>query len=107
MGFFEHHTRLLDGTKIDDLVTRLVKGSLTNEEVYEDSGHGCFILESSNEIPFTAVTGPQRHLMSKSTLNPHFAAPHGDMMLTGCFGLIRAFAERLPEWQAEIQKSLL
>ena len=23
-----------------------------------------------------------------------FAAPHGDMMLTGCFGLLRALRER-------------
>lgn len=107
LGFFEHHTRLLDGRKIDDLITRMVNGRLTNEEVYEDSGHGCFILESSQEVPFTAVTGPQRQRMSESILSPHFAAPYGDMMLTGCFGLVRAFGQRVPDWKADIEQALI
>ncbi|MFC2027531.1 DUF1786 domain-containing protein [Chloroflexota bacterium] len=107
LGFFEHHTRLLDSEKIDYLATRLVNGELTNQEVFDDNGHGCFVIESSNEIPFTAVTGPQRQRMSNSTLEPHFAAPYGDMMLTGCFGLVRAFAQRKLEWQSEIEKALL
>ncbi len=106
MGFFEHHTRLLTTPKIDDLVTRLVRGDLTNQEVYNDAGHGCLIIESSKEIPFVTVTGPQRHLMKDSRLNPYFAAPYGDMMLTGCFGLVRAFSQRMGNWQKEIEKSL-
>lgn len=106
LGFFEHHTRLLNSAKIDNLVTRLVSGDLTNQEVYDDSGHGCLILESSNEIPFVTTTGPQRNVMSESTLNPYFAAPFGDMMLTGCFGLVRAFAHKTPNWRLEIEKRL-
>jgi hypothetical protein len=27
-------------------------------------------------------------------LHPYFAAPYGDMMLTGAFGLVRAWAEK-------------
>jgi len=107
LGFFEHHTRLLNVSKIDELIARLVSGELTNEEVYNDDGHGCLILESSNEIPFVTVTGPQRHLMGGSRLNPYFAAPYGDMMLTGCFGLVRAFARRVDKWQGEIEKGLI
>ncbi len=106
LGFFEHHTKLLNGKKIDNLVARLVSGELTNEEVFNDDGHGCLILESSSIIPFVTVTGPQRHLMSESRFNPHFAAPYGDMMLTGCFGLVRAFAQKSDELREEIERSL-
>ena len=40
------------------------------------------------------VTGPRRELLAGSELPLEFAAPHGDMMLTGCFGLLRALRER-------------
>lgn len=94
LGFFEHHTRVLNAERIDELVKRLVRGELTNEEVYSDNGHGACILEKSEEIPLVAITGPQRHIMTESKLSPYFAAPYGEMMLTGCFGLVRAFALR-------------
>lgn len=106
LGFLEHHTRLLTMDKTEDLITKLVKGKLSSEEVYNDGGHGCLILESSKEMPFVSVTGPQRALLSGSNLRPYFAAPYGDMMLTGCFGLVRAFAQRVETWRTEIQRSL-
>jgi hypothetical protein len=34
------------------------------------------------------VTGPRRQLLKKSRLHVHFAAPYGNMMLTGPFGLV-------------------
>jgi len=73
------------------LVDRLRDGTLTNEEVYEDHGHGAFV--SPDYVPgvgfdFVAVTGPRRGMAAD--LGYHFAAPHGDMMLTGCFGLVMA-----------------
>ena len=105
-GLFEHHTKLLNCARIDDLTARLVTGDLTNEEVYDDDGHGCLVIESSPDVPFVAVTGPQRHVMDGSTLNPYAAAPFGDMMLTGSFGLVRAFARRVPDWQPEIEGAL-
>ena len=43
------------------------------------------------------VTGPRRDLLAGSELPAEFAAPHGDMMLTGCFGLLRALRERHEE----------
>ena len=106
LGFWEHHTHQLTRDKVEDLVVRLVKGKLSHEEVYNDGGHGCLILESRKDVPFVSVTGPQRALMSGSNLKPHFAAPHGDMMLTGCFGLVRAFALRVETWGTEIQTVL-
>ncbi|MDD5094189.1 MAG: DUF1786 family protein [Dehalococcoidia bacterium] len=106
LGLFEHHTHGLSSDKLDDLITRLVKGELTNEEVFNDNGHGCVIIETSSTIPFLTVTGPQRQLMIGSGLHPYFAAPYGDMMLTGCFGLVRAFALRVKSWQEEIERAL-
>lgn len=106
LGFLEHHTRKLTRDKVEDLVIRLVKGALSNEEVYNDGGHGSVILESRKDVPFVSVTGPQRDLMSGSNLNPYFAAPYGDMMLTGCFGLVRAFARRVETWGTEIEMAL-
>ena len=44
--------------------------------------------------------------MRGSRLGPHFAAPHGDMMLSGCFGLVWAFAEKHPQYREEIEAAL-
>ena len=44
-------------------------------------------------LPFFA-TGPRRALLAGSALPLEYAVPYGDMMLTGCFWLLRAFAER-------------
>jgi hypothetical protein len=47
-----------------------------------------------------AVTGPRRQMLVDSGLDPHRAVPHGDMMLAGNFGLLRAFSaydERIRE----------
>lgn len=106
LGFFEHHTHALTRNKAGKLITRLVKGELTNEEVFNDGGHGCLVLESRKTIPFVSVAGPKRALMYGSKLNPYFVTPHGDMMLTGCFGLVRAFAQRVEKWREEIESRL-
>ena len=106
LGVFEHHTRLLTRSKAENLIEGLVKGTLTNDAVYQDGGHGCLVLNTGSEIPFLSVTGPQRVLMTGSNLNPYFAVPYGDMMLTGCFGLARAFTDRFERWQGEIDNSL-
>jgi uncharacterized protein (DUF1786 family) len=91
LGLFEHHTVLMDAQKLARLVNELRAGTLTNEAIYADHGHGAYI--SPEYAPgagfeFVAVTGPQRHMAAD--LGYHFAAPYGDMMLTGCFGLLRA-----------------
>jgi len=106
LGLFEHHTHLLTRNRMEDLIVKLIKGTLTNEDVYNDGGHGCLILGSRKEMPFVSVTGPQRALISGSNLSPYFAAPYGDMMLTGCFGLVRAFAQRMEAWRTEIEGAL-
>jgi uncharacterized protein (DUF1786 family) len=101
LGLFEHHTVLMTPEKLARLVDRLRTGTLTDEEVFDDNGHGAFVgpdYAPRTGVPgagfdFVAVTGPQRHLAAD--LGYHFAAPYGDMMLTGCFGLVTA-TRRLP-----------
>ncbi len=93
-SLFEHHTGLFDQSKLESYLRRLVKGALDDQEVWLDHGHGAITLEKGDCDAFLSVTGPQRHLLNNSPLHPYFAAPYGDMMLTGAFGLVRAWAEK-------------
>jgi uncharacterized protein (DUF1786 family) len=108
VGFFEHHSGLLDSAQVDLLINKLVQGTLTNEEVYEGGGHGAVILagDRGQSKPFVAVTGPRRYLMAGSSLKPYYAVPYGDMMLAGCWGLVVACAFRTEVWREEIQQAL-
>jgi len=111
-SLFEHHTGLLSREDVESLTERLVAGTLTQEEVFDGNGHGvCYaapvqVGEPSGGDAFVAVTGPQREKLAGSRLRPHFAAPHGDMMLSGCFGLLRAFAAKHPSSRQEIETAL-
>jgi uncharacterized protein (DUF1786 family) len=112
-GLFEHHSGELTSEKLRRYVEKLAAGTITNEEVYRDMGHGALMFEQGGTCPqgerefpslggrgtvtpFLAVTGPRRALLADSGLEPYLAVPHGDMMLAGCFGLLRAYAARDP-----------
>ncbi len=105
LGFFEHHTSQMTREKLEDLLLSLASGTLIGEKIREDGGHGGLIFESS-ENPFIAVTGPRRSRLAGSRLNPYFASPFGSMMLTGCYGLLKAAAIKLPEYRGEIEQAL-
>ena len=111
VGIFEHHTGEIDRTKLEQMLVRLAEGTLTNEEVFNTSGHGALILHAadgnSEAFPFLAVTGPRREMLRGSSLHPYEATPHGDMMLAGCFGLLRALADHEPALAPLIEPSLL
>ncbi len=110
-GVFEHHTGFLDSAKLDSLLVSLANGSLRHEDVFDDHGHGALIYSpepvslSSSDFG-VAVTGPRRSLMRDSSLRPYYAAPFGDMMITGCFGLLAAAGDVYPELDEEINNSL-
>jgi len=109
-SLFEHHTNLLSAQEIESLSEGLVAGTLRHEDVFASHGHGALYAAGdrpSNPHPFVAVTGPQRAKLRASTLNQYFAVPHGDMMLSGCFGLVWAFAEKHPQHRQEILARLL
>lgn len=110
-GIFEHHTGEINRAQLEQMLLKLANGTLTNDEVFNTSGHGALVLHQPQEanaaFPFLAVTGPRRELLRGSTLHPYEATPHGDMMLAGCFGLLRAFADHEPSMASLIESSLL
>jgi len=75
-------------------------------EVWEDGGHGSLVLERG-ETPFLVATGPRRSLLIPSRLNACLAAPFGNMMLAGCFGLVKAVSIKFNEWRGEIESAIL
>jgi uncharacterized protein (DUF1786 family) len=110
-GVFEHHTGLIDLPKLEKLIQALADGSLKHADVFGDHGHGALIYAPEplalGEGDFdVAVTGPRRNLMRSSSLRPHFAVPFGDMMIAGCFGLLAATADVMPELGEPIRASL-
>lgn len=99
-GVMEHHTEAVDVAKIERLITRLMSAAITHDEVFADDGHGALVLDEYRRaapFSFVAVTGPNRRLAK--ALGWYEAAPHGAMMLSGCFGLVRGIA-RMREREA-------
>jgi uncharacterized protein (DUF1786 family) len=110
-GIFEHHTGLIDQARLDDLIAALAQGTLSHEAVFGDHGHGALLytqdpmsgLQGGNgQLDFLGVTGPRRSLMRASRHSPYFAVPYGDMMIAGCFGLVRACADLMPQWAGPV-----
>lgn len=92
-GIFEHHTHRVDLGKLVELVSEFREGRLTNDAVYEDGGHGAVIAaDYPGHFHFLAVTGPRRALAAP--MEPYFAVPLGNMMLSGAFGLLASALER-------------
>jgi uncharacterized protein (DUF1786 family) len=121
LSLYEHHTGEMTDAMIEDFTARLLDGSLQHEEVFNSKGHGVFYATAipspsrgrvrrpggkSGSRPLIAVTGPQRGRLRHTRLDAYFAAPHGDMMLSGAFGMLRAFAHRFPEHAEELERAL-
>jgi uncharacterized protein (DUF1786 family) len=90
VGVFEHHTRSLDPDKIKSLIGKLAEGTITNKEVHDDGGHGAYVTGSIDDFDCVVSTGPLRSILKKTDLKVHYAAPAGDVMMTGPLGLIKA-----------------
>jgi uncharacterized protein (DUF1786 family) len=84
-GLFEHHTFSLTPNTIGMYLQKLQAGTLTNEEIFSAGGHGAVVHEPL-DAKIVAVTGPNRRMLLPQAYQ---AAPYGDMMLTGCFGVLR------------------
>ncbi len=92
-GVYEHHTSLLDRTTLAGHMERFAAGTLTHQEIFDQWGHGVAYQPGYAEMaPFTnvVITGPRRALAEGLG---RMAAPYGEMMLSGCFGLIEAVRE--------------
>ncbi|MBN1763037.1 MAG: hypothetical protein JW878_08200 [Methanomicrobia archaeon] len=90
-GVFEHHTHLLDQPKLETYIKKLSDGTITFKEVFDDGGHGA-VVQGANQPEIVSLTGPRRGEMRGLGM---FAAPAGDMMMTGPVGLIKAVLNRL------------
>jgi len=125
ISLYEHHTGEMTSEQIVDFSRRLVGGTLAHEEVFDTKGHGVYYADAparpstssrpgesppatggADDGPLVAVTGPQRGRLRGSALAPYFAVPHGDMMVSGCYGLLWAFAEKHPRHAEEILEPL-
>ena len=116
-GLFEHHTGEIDLPRLESMLLALADGTLKHEDVFNDMGHGALVydarpLELGGDAYDVVVTGPRRGLYRQSMgqpaprLRPYFAVPFGDMMLTGCFGLLAATADVLPDLAGTIRGSM-
>jgi uncharacterized protein (DUF1786 family) len=106
LGVFEHHTHLLSRERLEQHLQGLVHGDLDGDMVWREQGHGAIVVQGGEELGFLSVIGPMRGILEGSALEPYFATPHGSMMLAGSFGLVRAWAERMPSWRDEILSAL-
>ena len=126
-GVFEHHTGEIDLPKLEKYIRALADGSLKHQDIFDDMGHGALVYGDS---PFefgkdefdVVVTGPRRSIFAtmddrpltvnrpssivNGHLRPYFATPFGDMMIAGCFGLLAATAEILPDVTESVFRSL-
>jgi len=97
-GVFEHHTGELTHQELETYLQKLAEGTLTHQEVFADMGHGALMINPRPApLEGLTVTGPRWSLIRGSPLNPYFAVPYGDMMMAGNYGLLRAYAENVPE----------
>jgi uncharacterized protein (DUF1786 family) len=89
-GLFEHHTGGITAAIIGELVERLRAGTIDTAGFRRDfDGHGAALdpaYRGGGPFRFVAVTGPNRGLAR--ALGYHEAAPYGDMMLAGAWGLV-------------------
>lgn len=110
-GLFEHHTGLIDQPRLEAMLRSLANGSLTHAEIFDGHGHGALIrhpekLDLDHGDFGVVVTGPRRTMMLCSELRPYFAVPYGDMMLTGCFGLLLSVADLVDELSEPIRSAM-
>ncbi len=88
-GLYEQHTSNLSSDLLQEDLEKFCKKRLTFEEVFSKKGHGCFIKDSNIDFSSAKIfaIGPRRELL-KGWAN--FVYPGGDVMVAGCYGLIKA-----------------
>jgi uncharacterized protein (DUF1786 family) len=87
-GVFEHHTGMREPEDLRNDLDRFRRGELTNQDVFDSGGHGCLTLDFPSGADFSAtyLLGPRRDMLAGYA---PFLHPGGDMMLAGCFGLLK------------------
>jgi len=90
VGVFEHHTSQLTPKTMRAYLEKLADGTITNEEVFEDGGHGAYVREALKPKAIVA-TGPRREKALKTGLDVRKASPLDDVYMVGPVGMIRAY----------------
>src|SRR5215216_2164352 len=98
-GVFEHHTGEINLAKLESLLYRLADGSLKDEFDVVVTGPRRSMFRTMDNRQLNMVHHP-------SSIVPYFATPFGDMMITGCFGLLAATAEVIPNLAEAIRGSM-
>jgi len=108
LGLFEHHTGGVTPDNLRELVDALRSGHLTHDDVVALGGHGAAFApdySTMDPITFVAITGPNRGLVR--SLGYYEAVPHGDMMLSGSYGLVEGLLALLAREGFPTSKSLI
>ena len=113
-GVFEHHTGEIDLDKLEFPLA--CSGRWVAPAPGRLQRHGPRRAHySSQPLPLgddpfdVIVTGPRRSMFDQPSslpLHPYFAVPFGDMMISGCFGLLAATADVLPQFGEVIRASM-
>jgi uncharacterized protein (DUF1786 family) len=93
VAVLEHHTRLLNPERMEQLLRDFADGKLSDDKVFDDNGHGMFFLKEPpgfSAVRKVVVTGPNRNILAQTGLRVHFATPAGDVMMSGPVGLVEA-----------------
>ena len=81
-SLMEHHTSIVRKMDLRKLVGQFIRGELTNDDVYEQGGHGAYV-DSVVEVRDFVATGPNAHISDFREANPV-----GDVMVVGNIGMI-------------------
>lgn len=91
-GIYEHHTNKHELALFQENLKQFRKHWLTEEVVHASGGNGLAFgknVEEAGDFAPTFIFGPERALFAGEG---KFIAPHGDMLHTGCFGLLYGWA---------------
>lgn len=90
VGIFETHTSDLNPKKLALYIRKLVDGTITNEEIFDEGGHGAFVKEPVEPEAIIA-TGPRRDIALKMKMPVKPASPLDDVYMAGPVGMARAY----------------
>jgi uncharacterized protein (DUF1786 family) len=91
LGVYEHHTGVLDRGKLLADLAAFRAGCLPGQAVLDAWGHGCLCLDlhaQARGFEPLYILGPRRRMLEHDGVH---LAPGGDMMLAGCFGLLKGW----------------
>ena len=89
-GVFETHTSDLTPQKMALYIKKLADGTISNEEIFDEGGHGAYVKEPIKP-KIIAATGPRRDMALKMKLKVKLATPLDDVYMVGPVGMVRAY----------------